>query len=70
MQLLFGCASPRTVIADTSCEIIGFTREDIDKVLCSFPVLQIQMEKIENNESYRKNILDAIANRVANAEPG
>lgn len=69
-ELLFGCGSPRTVIADTPCEIIVFTREDIDKVLCCFPVLQSQMEKIEKNDAYRKNILDAIASRKAYAELG
>lgn len=63
MQTLFGCGSPRTVVADTSCEIVVLQRADIDDTLESFPVLQEQMEMFESDESYREKLLTAISRR-------
>ena len=57
-------------MADTCCEVIVLSREDIDEVLRSFPILQAQMEKVEANDAYRKYVLDAIANRKSNAPSG
>ncbi|XP_076825494.1 uncharacterized protein LOC143471047 [Clavelina lepadiformis] len=70
VEILFGCGSPRTVVADTACEVLVLQRSDIDDVLQSFPVLQIQMQKIEEDTSYRDRVLHAIKSRNTNYRMG
>nr|XP_018667906.1 uncharacterized protein LOC100185773 [Ciona intestinalis] len=70
IEILFGCGSPRTVVADTACEVLVLQRGDIDTVLQSFPVLQAQMNKIEDDASYKERVLNAINQRNANSRMG
>ena len=58
--MLFGCGSPRTVAAETACEIVVLTRESLDKVLVSFPVIKEQLARIENDDKYKIRVLQAI----------
>lgn len=70
IEILFGCGSPRTVVADTPCEVLVLTRESIDEVLRSFPILQTQMESIEQDDAYRNQVMDAIDRRKETSKTG
>ena len=61
--MLFGDASPQTVIADTACELLILQKRDIDEVLKSFPVVQEQMKIIEDEVDYKNKVLAAIKHK-------
>jgi len=67
IELLFGCGSPRTVVADTCCEIIILSREDINIALTSFPLLNHHFNLIENNVEYKNGIIELVKQRSQKA---
>ena len=56
-------------MADTACEIILLHKNDIEKVLESFPVLQLQIDMIQNNENYRSSLIETIKDHGKNKSP-
>ena len=58
--MLFGCGSPRTIACETACEIVILKREDFDKVLESFPILQEQLQRVQKDDKFRDRVLQAI----------
>jgi len=69
-QTLFGGGSPRTIVADTACEVVVLHRSDIDNVLASFPVLKMQMDVTEGNARYKEDLLQAIRDHEFNIRLG
>ena len=58
--MLFGCASPRTVAAETACEVLVLNRDTVDNIVKLFPILHHQMHEIRSDEKYRGRVLQAM----------
>jgi CRP-like cAMP-binding protein len=67
IEVLFGSGSPRTVVADTCCEIIVLTKDEIDNALKSFPIVAHHFTKIEQDENYKNSIINTMNRRAQTA---